>query len=101
MHYVRRMAKTYTPNELAIGLFGERHAFAGGKRIRAFLRANGYRNMAKDRGKTWQLDAKTAAIVRKAFEPVKPKATRKRTPKAAASVTTVAAPVTPSDPLDA
>ena len=85
------MSKTFTPNQLASELFGERHAFAGGKRIRAFLRANGYRDMRKDRGKTWQVDAKTAAIVRKAFAPVTPKVARKRTPKA-----TVVTPITPS-----
>jgi hypothetical protein len=59
--------KTVTPNQLAAEIFGDEHATRQGKRIRAFLRSNGYRNMTNEKGQAWSLAPDTADIVREKF----------------------------------
>ena len=69
---VTRMAEkqvvTVTPNQLAAEIFGETHATRQGKRIRAWLRSNGYRTPT-EKGQAWSLSPDTADAVRARFTP--------------------------------
>lgn len=58
---------TVTPNQLAAEIFGEEHATRQGKRIRAWLRSNGYRDMSAEKGQAWSLSSDTADAVRAKF----------------------------------
>lgn len=60
-------SKTVTPNQLASEIFGEEHATRQGKRIRAWLRSNGHRNMSSEKGQAWSLGSDTADLVREKF----------------------------------
>lgn len=53
---------TYAPNDIAEAVFGREGAFQGGKRIRAYLRAN-YTRKPESKGKTWTLAPNVAQSV--------------------------------------
>lgn len=54
----------YAPNDIALALFGKDGAFQGGKRVRAYLRAN-YTRAPELKNKSWTLRPATA---RKVFD---------------------------------
>lgn len=53
---------SYSPDDIALALYGREHAFQQGKRIRAWLRSK-HTRPASEKGKSWVLTPDAAQIV--------------------------------------